>query len=248
VSLHLHEHPEARYADDLEEYYGSLWITIYTLYQCISTGLNWGIMVRPLRAVDSSTVMLFVLFISISFFGVLNIVTSVFVESAMQTTQRYRDLMLEESMRQRSTYVSHLKEIFSAIDTDASGSISLQELKNFIKTEQPQLRDYFAALEINASNLHALFKLLDHDGSGAIDLNEFCDGCMRLKGEAQSFDLNCVLYENRRFHKKFSQRLKRIEDAMHSITSSHVLLARLASLSGSNQASLGGSNQKMPCE
>lgn len=226
VSVHLHTNPEAKAVDGLVVNYGTLGSTIYTLYKCISTGLNWGILVEPLSAIDQTAAGLFVIFISISFFGVLNIVTSVFVESAMQTTRRYRDLMLQDSFHQQNIYVKHLKEIFSVIDTDDSGTINLLELKEFIMNEQPQLRDYFDALELNATNLHALFRLLDHDGSGSIDINEFCDGCMRLKGEARSFDLNCVLYENRRLHRHLTQHIKKTDDALHSIALSTAMIAR----------------------
>merc|ERR1712194_336505 len=44
----------------------------------------------------------------------------------------------------------------------------------------------------------SLFRLLDADGNGEVDIEEFCEGCLRLKGDAKSFDIHCLMYENQR--------------------------------------------------
>jgi len=182
----------------LSEHYGTLARSIYTLYLSISTGYNWGIFVAPLIDIDPFLAALFLAFISLCFFGVLNIVTSVFVESAMLSTQHYRELMVEEKMRSKEMYARHMRDIFRQIDMDNSGFISLQELQKFVADDGLQLIMYFEALELNASDAGTLFKLLDWDNSGTIDIDEFCDGCMRLKGEARSFDINCLMHDMRK--------------------------------------------------
>merc|ERR1712137_554470 len=178
---------------ELLHYYGSLGRSIYTLFLSVSQGISWGIAIEPLMPVGATAVACFILFISISYFGVLNIVTSAFVESAMQATLHYRDLIVEDKITKRETYVRHLETIFRAIDKDDSGTLSLDEMNDFIKCEDPQLREYFEALELNASSVRTLFALLDIDKSGSVDIEEFCRGCLRLRGEARSFDINCLM-------------------------------------------------------
>merc|ERR1712187_278151 len=135
------------------------------------------------------------LYISITLLGVLNIVTSVFVESAMQSIHRSRELMIQEKMLDKEMFCNHLKQIFRVIDTDQSGTISDTELQKFMEDQSLGLHMYFEALELNAADVDALFQLLDLDGSGCVDIDEFCDGCMQLKGEAKSYDIKVVMHE-----------------------------------------------------
>lgn len=190
--------PDEQVEADLMEFYGTLTRSCYSLYLAIFNGKSWGILVEPLFDTDKLMVVFFLSYISVSFLGVLNVVTSVFVESAMQSTQHYKDLMVQEKARAKETFVRHVKEIFHQIDTNGSGSISAGELKRYIEDEQLQMTTYFEALELNPRDTHALFKLMDPGNSGEIDIEEFCDGCVRLQGAARSFDVNCILYEQRR--------------------------------------------------
>ena len=34
------------------------------------------------------------------------------------------------------------------------------------------------------------------DNSGAINIDEFCEACMKLKGEAKSYDMHLILFQN----------------------------------------------------
>jgi len=123
----------------------------------------------------------------------------------MQSTQHYRDLLVQEKMRNKSLYVKHIKEIFKQMDTDNSGTLSFQEMSRLLDDKDMKLQAYFDALEVDASDARAFFKLLDADGSGEIAIDEFCEGCLRLKGEAHSFDINCMMYENRRSCQKMDK-------------------------------------------
>eukprot|EP00928_Gymnodinium_smaydae_P009011 TRINITY_DN13326_c0_g2_i1.p1 TRINITY_DN13326_c0_g2~~TRINITY_DN13326_c0_g2_i1.p1 ORF type:complete len:717 (-),score=121.21 TRINITY_DN13326_c0_g2_i1:37-1965(-) len=180
-------HPELLYR------YGSLSRSSYSLYLAMSQGRSWGDILAPLMDLDWFIITLFFIFISTTTFGVLNVVTSVFVESAMRSAQHYRELMIQEKSRDWETLVRHMREVFQQIDEDGSGYISMDEMSYFLA--DPDLRMYVEALDISTQDTKALFRLLDADNSGAIDIDEFCDGCIRIKGPAMSFDIHCVLFE-----------------------------------------------------
>mmetsp|Transcript_37819 Transcript_37819/g.70069 ORF Transcript_37819/g.70069 Transcript_37819/m.70069 type:complete len:112 (+) Transcript_37819:2-337(+) len=69
----------------------------------------------------------------------------------------------------------------------------------------PSVYTYLEALDINLTDARTLFQLLDTDLSGAVDIDEFCDGCLRLKGSAKALDIHCVITELSRFFKKWSE-------------------------------------------
>merc|ERR1719221_1503721 len=89
---------------------------------------------------------LFLVFVSVTVFGIMNVLTSVFVESALQSVQHYKDLLIQESMKAKKMYVDHLREVFKEIDTDDSGSITLYEMEQFLT--DPSLTMYLESMDI----------------------------------------------------------------------------------------------------
>lgn len=207
----------------LDRYFGSLSKSMLSLWMSITGGFNWFYIVDPLYQTDTWLAALFLAYIAITVLGVMNIVTSVFVESAMRSTQHYRDLLLQEKSRAKEVFAKHLREIFCSIDVDKSGMITLKELKQFLADETLDLQEYLDALELNAEDAKALFKLLDTDCSGEIDIDEFCDGCLKLKGEAKSFDINCLIFESKRVDTKLTHVMQGIDVVM----SLHIDLMRI---------------------
>jgi len=99
-----------------------------------------------------------------------------------------------------------------------------------------EMRELLEALEISARDSRSMFKLLDLDSSGGVDINEFCEGCIRLKGEANSFDVNCLMYENKRLITKTTSLMGRLEELFADLDrsvrhSAHLTSEKLTGLS-----------------
>merc|ERR1740121_794569 len=187
----------------MSEMYGSMARSFYTLFAAISQGMSWHLAYEPLREVSWMYAVGFLTYIVIVVFGVMNVVTSVFVESAILSAQRYRELIIQQKEHEREIAVEHMKEVFSQIDIDASGEITMEEMEFFLT--EPALKSYVEALGISAENTRLLFRLMDCDGSGRIDLGEFCEGCLRLQGEARSVDVHTMIYQVKQFLTKWSE-------------------------------------------
>merc|ERR1712176_831694 len=102
-------------------------------------------------------------------------------------------------------------------DLDKSGTLSWEEFRAHL--ENQKVRAYFQTLDLDVSQAHVLFALLDADGSNQVTIDEFLDGCMRLKGQAKSIDLNMLLYMNKKvfdqislFMRCYEQKLPPVED------------------------------------
>merc|ERR1712045_884904 len=96
------------------------------------------------------------------------------------------------------------------MDQDNSGEVSIDEMEFFLT--EPNLKSYVDALGISAENTRMLFRLLDADGSGKIDVDEFCDGCLRLQGEAKSMDVHTMIFQVQKFLTKWSEFTAYVED------------------------------------
>lgn len=185
----------------LREMYGSLASSFYSLFQAISNGRDWRELVQPLDELHWAFKGLFLTFVSVTTFGVMNVVTSVFVESALLSVQHYKDLLIQESLKTKSMYMDHLLDVFQEIDVDGSGTISMNEMEEFL--DDPKLQMYLESMDIQPDEARTLFSLLDKDDSGTVSIDEFCQGCLRLKGEAKSFDIHCIIFENNRLAHKW---------------------------------------------
>lgn len=188
---------------DLHLRYGSLGSTMYTLFLSISNGISWDSAYMPLHELSWVSAVAFIIYVSIGSFGVLNVITSIFVESVIRSVQHYKDLIIKDKEIEKKIAVTHMKEVFYQLDSDASGEVSADELEYFMS--EPSLRKYMEALDLEAEDTRLLFRLLDRDGSRCINVEEFCDGCMRLKGTAKSMDVNALIFQTKNFLTKWGE-------------------------------------------
>eukprot|EP00443_Scrippsiella_acuminata_P121400 CAMPEP_0115738760 /NCGR_PEP_ID=MMETSP0272-20121206/88558_1 /TAXON_ID=71861 /ORGANISM="Scrippsiella trochoidea, Strain CCMP3099" /LENGTH=182 /DNA_ID=CAMNT_0003183221 /DNA_START=11 /DNA_END=557 /DNA_ORIENTATION=+ len=110
----------------------------------------------------------------------------------------------------------HMKEVFKHIDEDDSGEITADEMEEFLLDSA--LRKYVEALNISAEDTRMLFRLLDRDGSKKVDINEFCEGCLRLQGDAKSFDVHTMIFTIKQFLDKWSDFTMYVEERFESLS------------------------------
>lgn len=220
--------PVAQQHTDLVGMYGGLWVTIFTLFAAVSNGLSWANVVDPLMDMDIIFPVAIMFYITIVIFGVSNVVTSVFVESAVKTSQHYKDLLVDEKLQKKDIALKHIKAVFEAVDEDNSGCLSKAELEAIV--DEPELKSYIDALEISGEDARMFFRLLDADGSGEVDMKEFMDGCLRLQGDAKSIDVHALIHSTKVTLARFAHFADFCEEKF----------TKLAHLNGADMAEWGG--------
>merc|ERR1712023_53373 len=139
-----------------------------SLFGAITGGDDWFAVHRPLEAVSAFYGTLFVVYVSVMVFGVLNVITGIFVESATARARNDRELAREEELTKSYDMMKHLMFLFKEVDENMSGSISFEEWQSFC--EKPEAQACFSLLDIDISKTKDLFKLIDADGSMEVDL------------------------------------------------------------------------------
>lgn len=188
--------------------YGSVPRASTTLFMTISGGIDWRDAVSPLRSLSWMFEPLFNFYVFFMVIGVLNVVVGAFVAATAEISSRDRDYLVKNEMTQMDAYGKKVKTFFKEADKDHSGQLSWEEFKDYLKI--PKVSAYFRSLELDVSQAHLVFKLLDGDGSNEVNLEEFLQGCMRLRGPARSLDMNVLLYENKRLHSKMESFMKMV--------------------------------------
>mmetsp|Transcript_30887 Transcript_30887/g.57927 ORF Transcript_30887/g.57927 Transcript_30887/m.57927 type:complete len:385 (+) Transcript_30887:3-1157(+) len=191
--------------------FGSLARTAYTLVQAMLGGISWGEVADVLMDVDVISPALLLLYVSFTILAVLNVITGAFVDNALNLASQQRDFQIEKEIEAKEQYVEQIRALFKTIDDDESGEVSREEIREML--DDPTLSAYFRVLGFETTDADSFFKLLDVDDSETVSMQEFLDGCARLKGPARNMDVHAILAECRRIRKMLAARGDGAEDA-----------------------------------
>jgi len=195
--------------------FGTVPDTAISLFSAISGGRDWASLFTPLLEMNMLCGLVFVCYIFFVVFGVLNVVTGAFVDSIRLVSQRDNDLVIEEELKKVNTFKTEITDIFESADSDESGTLSWDEFETHLQDER--VRAYFASLELDISEAKALFRLLDVEETDEIPIDKFVQGCLRMRGDAKSIDVNMILYENEKMLLKLTQFTDHAEEQFEQI-------------------------------
>jgi uncharacterized membrane protein len=181
--------------DPILKYWGDLTRSMMSLWMAVTDGVNWSTISEPLANIDGGEVWVTILqvYIAFVFFAVLNVVTGVFCQNAVESAQQDLDTLIHAQLIAKERYVEHLSKLFQELDSRKNQRITPYTLIQGM--DRPKVRSWFTALDVDTRNVWKLFKLLDPDGSGGVDIGEFVDGCLRLRGSATRIDLESLKWE-----------------------------------------------------
>eukprot|EP00929_Paragymnodinium_shiwhaense_P083788 TRINITY_DN44758_c0_g1_i1.p1 TRINITY_DN44758_c0_g1~~TRINITY_DN44758_c0_g1_i1.p1 ORF type:complete len:661 (+),score=102.15 TRINITY_DN44758_c0_g1_i1:238-2220(+) len=183
----------------LQKQWGSLATSVYHLIMSMLGGISWGEVSGPLMHIGMGAVFLFMFYIAFVLLAVLNIITGVFVDNAVETAKGQRDFIIQKEREQNVKWAGAICELFHQMDEDCSGTVSWDEMERHFSNEAVQ--GLFKTLGLSSDDLHLVFRLIDIDGSGEVNIDEFFDGCLKLKGEARSIDVHAIWKEVVRLHR-----------------------------------------------
>merc|ERR1712203_110711 len=86
-----------------------------TLFKVMSSGIDWHAVVIPLSEIGWLWVALFTLYVSFVHFALLNAVTGVFCQSAIEGAQYDKDLVVHELLANKQLYINSAGALFRMI-------------------------------------------------------------------------------------------------------------------------------------
>jgi len=206
VMDHRIDDPTSPSSDLLNLYYGSVPISVLSVFQSLTGGVDWNDIVRPL--IDHISPWLgfcAVIYVAFALLAVMNIVTGTFVEISCSRAAEVKEICM----------VNQAKSFFELLDVDDDGRITITELES--QLWQPAVQDHFRKLNVDVSKGRLLFDVLDSDASGIVDLDEFLAGILRLQGPARSWDLMLIARETRTTLKRHSKALDNLSSSLRDL-------------------------------
>jgi hypothetical protein len=175
---------------DYQEYFGTVGKSMFTLFQIVTLD-DWSDGVaRHVMSNQPWMCIFFLVFIIITSFGLMNVITGIIVERTLTAAKSNQVRFQRTQEKERARVLNHLREIFEVADKDGNGSLTIDEFRSAIR--QPDVERKLKLIELPVADAEELFSILDHDGSGELSVDEFIGGCVRLKGTAKSKDLLAV--------------------------------------------------------
>lgn len=217
---------DAEEAASLVLYFGSLGSSVLSLYQGITGGVDWSQLSAPLISQLSATVgFIFCFYIAFALLALLNVVTGVFVQTALKSGKDDRDMYM----------LHHVRRLFQDFEHD-KGETQLSWDDFEAQLGSPSMVEFFKAIDVDESEARGIFSLLDADDSGQIDLDEFLNGCLGLHGPAKALHLSTLMYETRLMSKHQVSSLKRLEQGLEQALRRLQPLEALAARGGADLA------------
>lgn len=194
----------------MDEYFGTVPKSMFSLFQVLTTE-GWAEICEASMRHQPSMWIFFVLFISITTFAIMNVITAVIVENTLtQADSRESDIQ-KKIEADRKNALSKIYEVFKIADVDGDAEISKDEFLNALQDNE--VRANMMEVEIDMRGAEGLFDILDYDGSGKLDTAEFIEGCMRARGEAKAKDVLAVQCDLWRTKQWVQAQLEQVENS-----------------------------------
>jgi len=202
-------------ASEVRHNFGNLYETMVTLWCAVSGGNDWMTYGEQLRSLPSGELYFFIFLFYIAFclVGLFNVVTGVFVDSAVCV--RTEDEVVASYMLDLQETTAQIKTFFKEADTDGSGTLSFQEFAAHLKHDN--VRAYFAGLGVDPDEALIIFNLLDVDRSNEVLIDEFVNGTMKMKGAAKSMDVLCLMHDSAKITTKIHDFQDFVEEQLAEI-------------------------------
>jgi len=185
--------------DGIRTGYQSIEASMLTLFMSITGGIDWREAMSSLSCVSRFAGVVFLGFIGFFIFGVLNVVTGVFVDNALVIAQLDRNFVVQEELQKNRLETNRLREWLSVLDTNDNGELTKEEIEYHVQLIPKEIVSAeLSSLDLEDDSLLEIFDHIDKEGTGSVNLETFLDGILHMRGEAKSIQVWRIGMEQKR--------------------------------------------------
>lgn len=149
---------------------------------------NVFIIMDPIVDKEPALLPVFLVFLLLAHYGLLNIITGVLVETMLTAASQNEEKILANLEAERLRTIDKLAEVFEIADENGDGTLTFEEVTAAFEQNE-EVRELMRSLDLDLEESENLFAVLDADESGEVSIEEFFSGCFRLKGTAKNRDM-----------------------------------------------------------
>jgi len=213
--------PDPEFAALVAVHFASLPRTMLTLMQ-FATLDSMNLIYIPLIEKDWTLAIYFVSLILVVSIALMNLITAVVVNSALEQAYQDKSLVQEAEKKERKKLIVKLKGIFRRLYEDDSGEVSKGEINNIDEIDRKHLETV-----MGIGDPAEIFDMLDVDRSGSIGIDEFCDGIWQVVTQPGSLEV-----------KRLEKKIDALRVRLDVFATSQLDLCK----------TVGGLESKIPCQ
>jgi len=194
--------------------FSSVEMSMLTFCQQLVVGEGWSEINTPLIEKRPETAIFFVFVLVSLMLAALNVLLGTIVERAAEAKAATERDTAAKKERERMEAGTKLFKICEQLDTDRSGTLTLDELMAGHEQNE-EFADLLHMMDIDERDLGVVFGLLDSDGSGDVDYKEFVEQLHGMKNQETRTMLVFIKYYVMEMRALLTQSLAR-----HTMTSS----------------------------
>jgi len=211
----IYENHEAVVGSQELHFWKDMYASLLTLFKVICNGVDWHDTVEPLRRIHFVVELVLVVYVAFTYFTVLNVVTGVFCSSAVAAAENDPDLIAMNLAVNEERQRRQLNQLFTVIDLDGSGRITIDELEKCMRDHSVQ--GVLVSMGIQTHDAWTLFQLIDADGSDLISVEEFAHGLAKLQGHAKSLDFARLANDSRWMMRRMVQLIDLVDKRLSAM-------------------------------
>jgi len=199
--------------EGIEAYWSSVPQSMMTLFWAVTGGADWEPLAQPIRVADDMFYALFFLYIAFASLAVLNVLTGMFVDTALQVAAQDEENVVEELMSR--TEVHHYRDhVLEALE-ETPGFIT----KAFVGANHIDsvTTNFQSLLEIEHADMVRVFGMMDPDGAELVNLEEFIKGCCHAKGNISGLDMVLLMNETKHVNKQLVMAVDFLEERFNEL-------------------------------
>jgi len=191
-------------SSEIKKYWGSLGQAVSSLFQAITGGMDWRVVVEVFENSAPELYellnIIFSLYIAFATLVMLNLVTGVFVEGAQRIAKEEKEQELIKSVQ----------KLCKMTDISGDGEITWDEFEaNLV---QPEMEAYLKAFDMDSNQARDIFYVLDRNNSGTVSLEEFVGASIKLHAPARMADREILKNYIKDSFAEMSFRLAKLEE------------------------------------
>jgi hypothetical protein len=192
---------------DILDLFESVQVSMLTLGKAAFGGEDWGVALGAATECGLLSALFFMLFICFSQIALINVITGIFVDNAMQSLSPSREQLAITLAEEERAFAKELEMLCIAVDLDKSGRLSKEQCNALLKEGRAPMLLHL--LGFNRNNVERFLEVLcDASLDNQVEIKSFVRGCMRLKGAASSFDLQTMMADLKKIDRSMLRELR----------------------------------------
>lgn len=176
---------------DVDEYFGSMYKTCFTMMQLVTLDRWAAHVVRPLAGMRPDAAFFLFCFVLACTYGLMSIATGVLVWSTVEKAKEHRVHRNNVTMVTDKDRIKDLRDYFhKCLVLEDRSMLDLREIKEAMAV--PQVKQVFEELNLPVVDVQQLWTHLDMENEGEITLEQFEQRCWILLEPAKRFDMACL--------------------------------------------------------